>query len=453
MIREPLLLVTVVGDPDHGRAGRGEGPCQTLQGRGRVGVERRGALVGPQHVAPGGERAGQAQPLRLAAREGQRVPVEELGAERHAAEQIDRLEARLEARLEKSGLDSYGPDGVKVASADDLIGKGQSFAAALKQRSTSAPGQRGEGVNLGRAISYLASGNRKHLTDVEEKALGGTISPDGGWLLPDAVVGPMIDLARNKARVFEAGAQTLIMPERSIRLPRLEADAAATWRNENAAVTEDDPEFGFVSLNARTLAVMFKVSYELLEDLTSEGYGLVEAALVNGVALGLDSAVLRGTGVGATPLGISSDPLVPDVDTFGTPTSYDLFIDAMTSVWSYNGTPNVAIYSPRTAGTLAKLKTGISGDKTQLIMPREVASLQHLVTNQIPNTIDTDKSEVIVGDFTKVVVGVKPSVSVRVMRHDGPYADHMQALLLAWVRADVALLEPTHFHVTRGVDD
>jgi len=98
-----------------------------------------------------------------------------------------------------------------------------------------------------------------------------------------------------------------------------------------------------------------------------------------------------------------------------------------------------------------------SGDKTPLVMPAPVARLNHLVTNQLPNDLtvggSTDCSEVIVGDFTKLVIGIRPSGSVQILRSNLPFMDKMQIAILCWIRADVGILQPTHFHVTRGVRD
>jgi HK97 family phage major capsid protein len=356
---------------------------------------------------------------------------------------------RLEVRFEKMGLDEGAPTAAKVATHDDLVRKGEGFATGAARLTGRTPAPRSEKASLGRTIAYMATGDQRHLTEAEQKGVVGNISPDGGWLLPDAIVGEMIDLARNKSRVFQAGARVLPMTERTVRLPRLENDAAAVWRGEGTLVAEEDIEFGHVTLSAGTLATRVLVSMEVMEDMSGPAYDLLSGALTNGVALGLDYAALRGSGVGVEPLGISADPLVPDDDISAVPADYDDIIDAITSIQGFNGEPTAAIYSARTAGTFAKLKTGLASDKTQLTMPREVAALQHLVSNQIPDNIGGAESEIIVGDWSKLVVGVRETVNVRVARM--PKLDTMQYELLAYVRADVALLQPNHFYVVRGV--
>ena len=109
------------------------------------------------------------------------------------------------------------------------------------------------------------------------------------------------------------------------------------------------------------------MSRELFEDDTPVGFAAIENALTTSVAQAVDYAALRGTGTGSEPRGILHTAGINTLAFGGsngaTPTDYDFLLDAIGNVWDENGEPTAAIYSSRTATTLAKLKTGLAGDK------------------------------------------------------------------------------------------
>ncbi len=75
VVGDPVGLLQVVGD-DHDGDVVAQLHDQVLDHRGRLRVERRAGLVEQQHLGLGGERAGDAEPLLLAAGELQRRVVE-----------------------------------------------------------------------------------------------------------------------------------------------------------------------------------------------------------------------------------------------------------------------------------------------------------------------------------------------------------------------------------------
>ena len=58
---------------------------------------------------------------------------------------------------------------------------------------------------------------------------------DGGILLDSAVSARVIDLARAKTRVIEAGAMTLPMDAREITIARVESEPSPAWRGHGSA--------------------------------------------------------------------------------------------------------------------------------------------------------------------------------------------------------------------------
>lgn len=73
----------------------------------------------------------------------------------------------------------------------------------------------------------------------------------------------------------------------------------------------------------------------------------------------------------------------------------------------------------------------------------------------MPNNLTTgtssDTSEVYVGRWSDLLIGVRPTIGVRVRQLNERFADNMQVGLLAWLRADVQLARPAAFSILTGV--
>ena len=127
-------------------------------------------------------------------------------------------------------------------------------------------------------------------------------------------------------------------------------------------------------------------------------------------------------------------------------------MNAVAGVQADNIEPTAAIYSSRTAKTFAGL---VATDNQPLVPPPFLSGLRQLVSNQLPNTLtqgsNSDNSEIYVGDFSQLLIGVRPSIGVQVQRLTERFADNMQIGLLAYLRADIQLMHPQAFVVVTGV--
>ncbi len=81
MAGDPAGLAGVVADEHDRAAGRDEGGGSVLDRAGAAGVQGRGGLIQEQHLGAGCQRAGQAQPLGLAAGQPGRAAVQHRGGQ------------------------------------------------------------------------------------------------------------------------------------------------------------------------------------------------------------------------------------------------------------------------------------------------------------------------------------------------------------------------------------
>jgi HK97 family phage major capsid protein len=315
-----------------------------------------------------------------------------------------------------------------------------------------------DGFSLAKCVRGLASGNWTD-AELERRALGSGSDATGGVLVPAPLAATVIDMVRDESRVIEAGASLVPMTSGTLSIPRLASGFdQATWRSELEDVAAADGTFERVSFDAKTLAEIVTLPYELVEDMTSEGSAIIEAAIRKALGLKLDWAALYGAEVGSgdqkNPIGVRNQDgvTVAAIDTNGAvPTTYAPFTTAAFALRKANHTPTGYIYSERTAETVASF-----ADTTgqPLNPPRAIADLPHLSTNQVPDNLDvgtsTDAcSDIFTADWSQLLIGVRPQLGIRVERHN--VAGNMSVQILAYLRADVQLAHAAAFHVTEGI--
>jgi HK97 family phage major capsid protein len=274
----------------------------------------------------------------------------------------------------------------------------------------------------------------------------------GGFAVPEALSSRIIDRARNQARVLQAGALTVPMETNTLAMARVAGDPTAAWKVENAQASASDMTLEAVTFTARTLISIVKASVELMED-ADQIDDTIEAGLASALALELDRAALRGTGTAPEPRGIRNQTGVTVTGSIGAP-NYGDISTAVQTIRVANGEPNAYILSARDAGTLDRL-ADTTGQPLQ--PPPSVAELRQLVTNQIPTNLGagTNESEIYVGDFSSLLIGVRRSITIEVSRQattgtDSAF-DRLQVHIRAYLRADVQLAVPAHFNVLTGV--
>jgi HK97 family phage major capsid protein len=317
---------------------------------------------------------------------------------------------------------------------------------------TNAPADKAtDGFDLGKAVRGIASGSWDD-ADVERRSMSEGVLGNGGYTIPTLVSAQIVDRARNASQVMALGATTAPMTSATLRLPRLNTDPTATWRNELAAIADSTPALGAVDLTARSLACMVRVSVELLEDTPSLGEFLL-ATIGEAMGVELDRAALLGSGVAPEPRGLRNTAGINTVSmgTNGsTPASYANLLSAIGAVRATNFEPNGILVSGRTATTFDGL---LDTTLQPLQIPPAVAAIPRVWSNQIPNTLtqgtSNDCSDGYVGAWEQLVIGIRSGISLRML--DQRYADTGEVAFVATLRGDVAVMRPSAFTVLTGI--
>jgi HK97 family phage major capsid protein len=339
---------------------------------------------------------------------------------------------------------------------------GDTFTAWTRDRGRAEGRDTGEDLDLERYLRGLVTGDWRD-ADNERRAMGGTTGALGGYAVPLALSARIIDLARPRTRCLEAGATIVPMATAHVDVATWVEDPTPAWRTEHAAIAVDDAGLGKIRLSARSLAVIVKVSRELLEDATAGGG--VENALSNAFAAqaaqSLDYAALFGTGTANNPDAVPGLPTdaprgiaattgvaKTSLGTNGATLDWDDLLDAQHELATRNEEATASITAPRTVRDLRKLK-----DSTGQYLTPPADLPPTLATNLVPvnqtHGTATTATSLIMGDYSQLYLGIRTDLQIIPLRER--YADNGQVGFLLWFRGDVAVARPGAFQVVEGI--
>jgi HK97 family phage major capsid protein len=348
---------------------------------------------------------------------------------------------------------------------------------AAQVRSTTAPAPRGPVLTRDQSVESWAQGQGlgtdpsqprlsfdRYLRGLatanwdgapEERALSEGSLGAGGHLVPTPLSSRVIDLARNQTKVIQAGATTVPMTSGTLKLARLTGENTPAWRNENAAITDQDMTFDSVTFTARTLVRLVKLSVELFDDEDPSSEDVIANSFASQLALELDRVALRGTGSAPEPRGVLNQSGVT-ITTHGANgaaiANYDFWLDALGTVRNSNFEPNAIIQAPRSETSLSKLKEATTN--AYLRPPSALDNIPRLNTKQIPINLtvgtSVDCSELYTAQWDQLMIGIRTEFNIQFLR-ERFLADNLQYAFLAYLRADIQLSKPTAFNVDTGV--
>lgn len=377
--------------------------------------------------------------------------------------EIDRV--RREAKEISDRLPNFDPRSVQPNArsggaeiAGDTLTREQRVSDWLREHSdyrgaTGLGRDDHEQLSVGKMIRGAITGNWRD-AEAEQRALSENVLANGGYALAPDLSARVIDRVRNNMAVMKLGATTVPMTTQQMYLARLAGGANVSWKSEGAAITESSPTFERVTLTAKTLPCLVRISAELFEDLSPEATDTIERELSLALSLELDRAVLRGSGVDPEPTGIrnAAGVTVTSLGTNGASPTWDNVIDTVATVRAANLEPDGIVWASRTQQTFDKQK---DLQNRYLEPPTSLAGIARVSSNQIPVNLttgtNTDTSEIYVGRWSDVLVGIRTDLRFQVRVLDERYIDNLQYGLLVYLRADVALAHPAAFNVVTGV--
>lgn len=352
---------------------------------------------------------------------------------------VDRLQAELdEVRSTKAEIIKQAQGNAEAAEARMKFDRVINGTAGEARMDESLPADLGF-RNLPEANGYNAGDLGAHVRSIlrgEVRAQGEGTASAGGYLVPTPLAAGVLDIARNKARVMQAGARIVPMSSETLKVAKVTQDATPTWRNEFAAITEGSMTFGAVTFTARSLGVLVRASMELVEDAPEFG-STVERALGAAFGVEFDRVAVTGSGVAPEPQGIIGAPGVAVTNLgLGATLDHDHLIDGVAAVRGRNFDPSAVLLTDAVEASLAKTKDTAGN---YVSAPSYIEKAERLATPQV------DAAKVIVGDFSELLLGVRTSFRIMPLRER--YADTGEVAFIGWMRADVQIARADAFQV------
>jgi HK97 family phage major capsid protein len=256
-------------------------------------------------------------------------------------------------------------------------------------------------------------------------AYGATINASNASNLvaTNLLAGSFIEMLRAKARVMSLGPTMLSGLVGNVAIPRQDAAAQVYWVSpEGTDLTESEGNFDMVTLSPHTLGARSQYTRQLLMQSTPDIEMLVRNDLAKVMALGMDAAVIAGTGANGQPTGILNTAGIGSVamGANGGPITIDALIDLETSLATANVDETNLAYltNSKQIGALKKLKDttgrylwtqypGVFGQRTPT--PGEINGYPVARCNNVPGGLTkgtgTNLSAAIFGNWSDLIIG------------------------------------------------
>ena len=321
-----------------------------------------------------------------------------------------------------------------------VLAKGQSM------RGDVAPSD----VTLAQLVRGLGTGDWRN-TNPGARALmtSGTTAA-----LPGAISWGIVDRARELSAIFRAGAVLMPLDTPQAKVARMISNPAVQWlpESESRNIELGAWNFDAATLDSKSAWLRTSLTIELVED-GIDVDGAVTRAFAAQLAETFDMAALVGDGANM-PLGLAicnhTQDRVHESLAVGSLTSFSPFIEAAGRVLASHHTPTSVILPPSAWTTL---NTILDKDDNPVQVPRAYSRMGEYVSSHLAHVplADPGVGACVVGDFSKLVVGLRTAITIEVSRDAGDAFAKGAVEIRAYSRFDILLLDPTAFCVMKGV--
>ncbi len=302
-----------------------------------------------------------------------------------------------------------------------------------------------ENMSFGKAVRGLVTGDWRGAENERQLSTGS----NSGLLVPMSVMATVWDMARARSIAALGGAQFVTMDDGRMSLVRISEVSGFQVKTENEAFSGGGVTFDPVLLKAHTFGTIALMSRELCEDAVNVARS-IEQTLSACIADYLDKMIFIGSGDGE-PLGLLNDEDINQVQANGA-VSYGHLLRAWSLAKANNAETPSIVSSADMRAQFANLFVDGSGFLTA---PSVINQLPWYGTSNIlvPGEEDAENETegMLVGDFTKLLIGVRQNALVEITRHAGDtFAKHQVALKVT-MRADFTPVYPKMFSRITGI--
>lgn len=368
-----------------------------------------------------------------------------LAAEKQKAEQAARAQAHFNSPEFQRNLPENLRSGSAPTAGWQVDSKGRKFAILNKGDKATSLLPTAERAAFGHYVLGRLFGANAATPPGVKMALSGDSNHLGGFLVPESLSGELVDLMRARARLLEAGTRVILMDSDNLTIPKVISDVVPQVKAQNAPFTASNPTFGAVRLQTMTAGCVVTMSRELAEDsrqLLAESIGTL---LINSMAVAVDKWGLAGTG-SEEPLGLLNRAGIGSTGSVGAIDWTDVAA-AATALREINHEPNACILHPTAYDALFNTETGDGTNAARgwLGAPPTLSNVTFLQSTNCP------EDKLILGDFSKYVMGLRTSALVEASTQAGDAFVNHQVLVKISMRFDFVPLMEEAFHALEDI--
>ncbi len=364
-----------------------------------------------------------------------RAIVREIAGEERAAimaeaeKMIDSLEKKFgsaaQARAQGINTNFLEREGLAPAKAAPSHKAGRFMRALAATRGDVGLAQR---EAKDRGDTALAEMCERAIAERKQKAMAYSDFTAGGALVPEEFSNEVIGLLYPALTVSSLGANVVPMPNGNLTLPFLDTGVTAYYVGEVSNITPSQQTTGQIQLTAKKLAAVVPISNDLLRTPSAKADAFVQGDMISRLAVRGDQAFYRGTGASGQPKGVRNWAIADnEFAQSGTALANKVAdLGKLQRLIQEQNVPMVGggyILSPRTEWAL---KTTLDSLGNFIFLKAMEAGMlmgyAYRSSTSVPNTLSTDKSEIVFGAFGHVVIGDSEQIEVSV-HPDGAFFD------------------------------
>jgi HK97 family phage major capsid protein len=259
---------------------------------------------------------------------------------------------------------------------------------------------------------------------------------------PDQFIEPL----RNKLLMRQLGVRVLSGLQGPLSIPAYTSGVTSGWVAENGALTASDMDFDSKSLSPKHVGALSEMSRQLIQQSSPDIEQLLRDDMSFALAAALDSALIKGGGTNE-PTGI--------IPTSGIGTQSLATLDwagiasMIEKIELANATAGAWLTSPGVTKKLRVTLKASSANALYLCENNRMADLPVHTTKQVP--LATAKGQLILGDFSQVLLGIWSELDILVNPFDSTAYARGGVLVRAMATCDIAIRQPTAFVLANDI--
>ena len=254
-------------------------------------------------------------------------------------------------------------------------------------------------------------------SDVQKRDLVvGTPTAGGNLVATDLLMGSFIDILRNAMVIDRMGARMLTGLVGNVAIPKQTGNSTIYWVAENTAPTESQQSIGQVLMSPKTAGGFTDIGRTLMNQTSLDVENFVLGDLAANLGLGIQQAVISGTGASNQPSGLLTRITAAIIGgTNGLAPTWDNIIDLETNIANANAAVEKMGYlvNAKTRGKLKRTQkfATTNGDPIWDAGNTPLNGYQAGVTNAVPSNLTKGTSSgvcsaVIFGNFNDLMIGM-----------------------------------------------